>query len=594
MSAKLINNSKVKSALKIPGVAGTLVAALAMKVVGLTKMNAIYKHICDYHGADFATHLIDYLGVTPAVNEEALNNIPQKGAMIVVSNHPYGGIDGIIALSVLSRIRPDIKVLTNFMLSQIPNLKDCFLPVNPFTDKPGMKSSFAGLKGAEEHLANGGLLVLFPAGEVSSNNNDEKIVMDIEWQPSIIKLIKRFSVPVLPVYFHGSNSKYFMFLGKINPVLRTLRLPGELSNKKGKTIIFRIGTIIPCAEINSFKAIGDLGKYLRSRSYALEANIEVSNKKDVYSVPLIAPASVERILGELKDGADCKLFSIAQFDCYLFDYKNIPSIMQEIGRKREEAFRFVGEGTNLAIDTDDYDPYYKHLVLWDKEKNDLVGAYRLGFGKEIIENYGGTKGLYSDSLFNYKQEFIPVLKESVELGRSFVSVDYQKDALALMLLIKGLFYSMVKYPEIKHLIGPVSISSWYPDLYKGAFIYYLKLKHFNEEYSKMISPKTPFVPNYGRVDIDTLLANKTDTLENFDRFMYKLSCGKYRLPTLLKKYLRLNSKLFGFNVDPDFNYCVDGLIMLDLNQLPIDDLDFLSKEFNLKGDVYARFYGNDY
>ncbi|MCI1720050.1 MAG: lysophospholipid acyltransferase family protein [Bacteroidales bacterium] len=594
MGTKVINNSEVKSALKIPGVAGTLVAAAAMKIAGFDKMNAIYSHISQYNGSDFADHLIEYLGVTVDVNSKALETIPKTGSLIVVSNHPFGGIDGMIAVSILSKIRPDIKVLTNFILSQIPNMKEQFLPVNPFTDKANLRSSFRGIKGAEEHLANGGVLVLFPAGEVSSNDNEEGVVKDIEWQPSIIKMIKRANVPVLPVYFHGTNSAYFHFLGKISPKLRTLRLPGELNNKKGKTIHFRIGGVIPVEEIADYKENKSLGAYLRSRTYALEANLKSDVSRE-YTVPLIAPASVDNILSEFNDSPDSKLFQVGQFSCYLFDYKNIPAIMQEIGLRREEAFRFVGEGTNKESDTDEYDKYYKHLVLWDNSKNELAGAYRLGIGSEIIKEYG-IKGFYTDSLFCYKQEFSPLLNQSVELGRSFVAKNYQKDTLALLLLLKGLLYAMLRYRDVKCLIGPVSISSWYPAFYRSAMIYYLRLKQYIPEYSALVSPKNPFVPDFGRVDIEALLSKKMDNLETFDRFIFKISVGQYRLPTLLKKYLRLNAKIINFNVDPDFNDCVDGLIMLNLNDMPTDDIDGLSKEFvdSGKDDIYRRFYGDTY
>lgn len=594
MSAKVINNSEVKSALKIPGVAGTLVAAAAMKIAGFDKMNAIYSHIAQYNGADFADHLIEYLGITADVNVKSLDLVPKEGPLIVVSNHPFGGIDGMIAVSTLSKIRPDIKVLTNFILSQIPNMREQFLPVNPFTDKANLRSSFKGIKGAEQHLANGGVLVLFPAGEVSSNDNEEGVVKDIEWQPSIIKLIKVANVPVLPVYFHGTNSAYFHFLGKISPKLRTLRLPGELNNKKGKTIQFRIGSVIPAEEIGVYKDYKLLGAYLRSRTYALEANI-VDDVKREYTVPLIAPANMDNIKKELGEDPDSNLFQVGQFSCYLFDYKNIPALMQEIGLRREEAFRFVGEGTNKECDTDEYDRYYKHLVLWDNSKNELAGAYRLGLGRQIIDEYG-IGGLYTDSLFRYKPEFSNILGQSVELGRSFVAKNYQKDTLALLLLLKGLLYAMLRYREVKYLIGPVSISSWYPSFYRSAMIYYLKKKQYILKYSDLVSPKTPFVPSYGRVDIEALLSDKMDNLETFDRFIFKISCGQYRLPTLLKKYLRLNAKLINFNVDPDFNDCVDGLIMLNLNDIPTDDIDGLSKEFGEAGkdDIYRRFYGDSY
>lgn len=600
MSTKLVNNSQVKRALKVKGCMGTLIASAAMAITGFNRINRIYSHISEFYGIDFAHRLIEHLNIKCNVNGRELEYIPKEGPLIIVSNHPYGAIDGIIMLDIIGRIRPDIKILTNFLLSYIPNLEESFFPVNPFTDNPGLKSSIAGLKMAKEHLEAGGALCLFPAGEVSSNANKQKIVKDIEWQPSVIKLIQRAGVPVVPVFFSGQNSALFHFLGRIHPLLRTVRLPHELSNKKNKTISLRLGIPVPASEIEEYSSVQDLGKYLWNRTYALEANMEDENilnnsdstsaaaSDDVYTVPVGKPVEKEVLKKEVENIASDFLFEIGNYACYLSDYNNIPNLMHEIGVRREIAFRAVGEGTDKEIDTDKYDTYYKHLILWDKDKSAVVGAYRLGFGKEILEKYG-LKGLYSHSLFGYKEEFTYQLKRSIELGRSFVSVEYQKDPLALMLLIKGLFYTVIKYKEIQYLIGPVSISSWYPLFYRSLMIYYLQHRHSASEYAQMISPKMPFVSGYKRVDPDALLRSKISSIEKFDRFMYRISNGKYRMPTLLKKYLKINARIIGYNVDPDFNYCVDGLIMLSLNEVPRSEIDSLSKEFEDKRALYRRF-----
>lgn len=593
MHKKLIDKSDIKKAFKLKGIIGDCIAAIATSGTGLNKINRIYSHISQYEGMELAEKFMEHMDITCDIIPEELELIPKEGPFIIVSNHPFGGIDGIAMLKVVGQIRPDVRILTNFLLSMIPNLKEQFMPVNPFTDRSGLRSSLKGLKMAKEHLLNGGALGLFPAGEVSSDCNEEKTVKDIEWQHSIVKLIRTAGVPVIPAYFDGQNSRLFHTLGKIHPMLRTARLPGELINKKGSTVTLRFGRPIPASEIEEFSSDDLLGKFLRNITYALEANIEKNKagdneKLETYTVPLAAKSSKELLSAEIERQSDKLLFNVGPYSCYLFETSEIPNILHEIGRCREEAFRDIGEGTNRPIDTDIYDEYYKHLVLWDKEQMAIVGAYRLGFAGEIITKLG-FGGLYTDSLFRYDTRFEGHLRHSIELGRSFISQPYQKEALPLMLLIKGLMYTVIRYPEIKYLIGPVSISAWCPLFYRSLMIYYLSLKQSIPELSGLVYPKMPFKPDYNRVNVDLLLAGRMETIEKFDRFIYRLSNNKFRLPTLLKKYLKLNARILAFNVDPDFNYCVDGLIMLDLSEIPKSEIDSLSKEFDDKEMVYNRF-----
>ncbi len=593
MEAKLINNSQVKKALKVKGPLGSVVAGAAMAVAGVNKINDIYSHISEFEGIEFAEELIKHLNITCNVDPKELEYIPKEGPFIIVSNHPFGAIDGVILLKTIGAVRPDIKILTNFLLSYIPNLEEKFFPVNPFTDKPGLRSSFKGLKMATEHLNNGRALGLFPAGEVSSNANPEKTIKDIEWQASIIKLIKNAGVPVIPVFFDGTNSKFFHCLGKIHPRLRTIRLPHELPNKKNKTVSLKIGFPVPATEIEEYSSIKELGEYLWNRTYSLEANLDKQPRKrrlKTQAVPaeIKSPLDKDLLAKEIETIESDKLFEVNSYNCYLTEYNKIPNIIQEIGIRREMAFRDVGEGTNNEIDLDHYDSYYKHLILWDKSKQAIVGAYRLGFGDEILKTYG-RNGLYCHTLFRYKQEFEQQLKRAIELGRSFVSLEYQKDPLALMLLIKGLFYTVIRYEHVKYLIGPVSISSSYPLFYRSMMIYYLQKCHAMPQFAKMISPKHQFVADFNKVNPHSLLDNKISSLEKFDRFMFRMSNSKYRIPTLLKKYLKINARIIGYNVDPDFNYCVDGLILLSLNELPYSEIDALSKEFEDKSAIYKRF-----
>ncbi len=582
---KLINISEVKRALRVNGLTGAFMATIAMKVAGFDTLNAIYSHIYKYQGADFADQLIKYLEVSIDVNSENNDRIPASGPVVFVSNHPFGGLDAMAALSVLHKIRPDIKILTNFLIAKIPNTKENFISVDTtYGFGRYVRSNFSGLRHAEEHLNNGGALLMFPAGEVASEKNGE--IQDSEWKSSLMKMIRRTDSSVVPIYFHGGNSKYYHFVDKISPKLSSLCLPGELNKKKGKVVKMRIGLPVVKTDI-TMRDDSSLARFLRSRTYLLESEIREA-RESVYTVPIAPAVKTELLISDLRANEDCKLFDVDHQSCYLLDFDKVPNIMREIAIRREEAFRAVGEGTNKALDTDEFDLYYKHLVLWDNNTNDLVGAYRLALGAEVLAKKG-IHGFYSDTLFHYKEGFADILRESVELGRSFVAINHQRDTLALILLLKGLFYTAIKYPEYKHLLGPVSISSWYPKIYRSLMIDYLQAHYNIPEYAGLIAPKKPFVSEYGRVDRNVLMEGKEANLEIFDRTLYRMS-GKYKLPPLVKKYIKLGARIINYNVDPDFNYCVDGLIMLTLENIPTDDLDALSREFDDKGPIYKRFY----
>lgn len=579
MVTKLISRADVKRGFKLRGIFGDIGASLIMALTGLNRVNKTYTRVSQYKGREFTAAILKDFNVTFELNEKEMEYIPQEGPFIVVANHPYGGVDGILLLHIFSSIRPDIKTISNFLLSRIPNINDFFFSVNPFTDRPELAGSFSGLRSAVEYLQKGGGIALFPSGEVSTRYGTS-VIRDKEWNPAVIKLIKNANVPVVPVYFHGTNSRFFHWIGKIHPMLRTARLPGELLNKKNKNFKLCIGRPILQSEIADFKDIKDLGLHIRSRVYALEANInngvkKVEERKDLE--PIALPKNRRAMQKEINAlSADKHLFTNGHYSCYLTDAKSIPLMMHELGRRREEAFRAVGEGTGRPLDLDEYDDYYKHLILWDRTKTRLVGAYRLGFGNEIMKAKG-VKGFYTKSLFNYEKQFHPILSKSIELGRSFVVLDYQKEALPLILLIKGLFYSVLNHPEIKYLLGPVSISSWYPKFYRSLMVHYIRHSHSAGELDKYVVPSNPFFPDYMKTSVDQLLHGKMDSLEKFDRYLLRLSNNEYRLPTLVKKYLKINCKIVSFNVDPDFNYCVDGLVLLDLMEVSKQEIMALAK-----------------
>ena len=567
---KVVTTSDLKKAFGLKGFFGSCVAKMAYGVLRLGKINRLYDGAADYQGHEFADHLLENMNITINVSPEQLENIPKEGGFVIVSNHPFGGIEGVMLLSVIAKVRPDFKLMANFILSHIPNLKECFFSVNPFEKNPEWKSSVGGIKGAIQHIEAGNGLGVFPAGEVSRYHG-HGYPEDLPWSTSIARIIKNANVPVIPVFWDGHNSKLFYAEDKIHPMLGTARLTKELINKHDTCFNLQVGKPILPSEIELYENSKDLAAYLRNRSYALEANIpaKTAEKKEVKMAKIDAPTELTSMLTELKAIREKSfLYSASDYDCYLADYEDIPNLMHEIARLREQTFRAIGEGTGLSLDQDEFDTHFKQMILWDRVKQRIAGCYRLGIGSEIIPRFG-IKGFYVSTLVNINESFSDKLSHTIELGRSFVTLDYQKEVLPLILLLRGLAVVVVRYPEINHFIGPVSISTWYPKFYLSLITQFVSENHAVEsELQGMVTPKTPFVPDFLKVDADVLLQNNMSSVDKFDKFLFRLSNGEYRLPTLFKKYLKLNAKFLCFNVDPDFNDTLDALLFLTFNEFP--------------------------
>jgi putative hemolysin len=571
---KVVTKSDLKQALGMKGLWGDCVAGMAYGLCGLGEINRLFDSAADYQNSEFADHLLENMNITIDVLPEQLANIPKEGGFIVVSNHPFGGIEGVMLLSAIAKVRPDFKLMANFILSHIPNLKDCFFSVNPFEKNPEWKSSVGGIKGAIKHVADGYGLGVFPAGEVSRYHGHD-FPEDLPWSNSIARIIKSAGVPVIPVFWDGCNSRRFYRWDRIHPMLGTARLTRELANKHDTCFNLQIGKPIAPEEVAQYETPKELAAYLRSRSYALEANVKKTNlaKANEKWVPVEQSRDRQLLIQELESiRAKGYLFSASTYDCFLADYDSIPNLMHELGRLREEAFRFIGEGTGKSLDTDEFDRYYKHLILWDNKKQQVAGAYRLGFGNEIMRDKG-FKGFYVSTLFGFEDSFGPTLEKTIELGRSFVAVDYQREVLPLVLLLRGLAVVVIKNPDINHFIGPVSISSWYPKFYQSMIVRYVSEKHpVNPALANVAHPTTPFHPDFLKVDVDVLMNRHNETIDKFDKFMFRLSNGEYRLPTLFKKYLKLNAKFLCFNVDPDFNDTLDALLFLTFTDFPENEV----------------------
>ena len=257
---------------------------------------------------------------------------------------------------------------------------------------------------------------------------------------------------------------------------------------------------------------------------------------------------------------------------------------------REVTFREVGEGTNQSSDIDEFDLYYNQMFIWDNDEECMIGAYRLGKGHDIVRQFG-KRGFYFNSLFRASDSLLGILEQSLELGRSFVIREYQRRPMPLFLLWKGILYFLLKNPEYRYMIGPVSISNNYSKISKDLIISFILKNHFEWKIAQHIRPRNSYKFKSDNPNINILMDNMEEDINKLDKCIGDFDELNTGLPVLLKKYIKLNAKIIGFNVDPKFNNCLDGLIILDVYDVPKSIIESLSKEVN-DGSILERFYSN--
>jgi len=585
----IVSSKEIAKAIHLDklGFIGTFIGWLLIKVLCISQLNEIYEKHKDKSDIEFLEAILKEFKIEFEIPKKDLDRIPKTGAFITVSNHPLGGIDGILLLKLIIEKRSDFKTLSTFLLLRIKPLKKHFIPVNPFEDRKEIKNNLGGIKNALLHLRNGNPLGIFPAGEVSTFK-DGKLAIDKPWEEGAIKLIKKAKVPVIPIYFHAKNSRMFYFLSKISGVLRTAKLPSELLNQKDKIIKVRIGNPISVKEQNNFKTIDAYQDYLRKKTYMLANPFEkesnyldtINFKRSKVPNEIISPILLENIESEIEvlNSNNSLLFSSRNYKIYLAETKYIKNILLEIGRLREITFREIGEGTNKSLDLDKYDDFYKHLFLWDKVNLKIVGAYRMGMGEDIFKKFG-IEGFYINELFRIEPELFSMMESTIDMGRAFVIKEYQQKPLPLFLLWKGIIHVTLRYPEYKYLMGGVSISNNFSNFSKSLMIEFMKSHYYDPFLAQYVSPKKEYKVKLKDADKDFVFDNTKADMNKFDRIIDEIEPGNLRMPVLLKKYVKQNARLVAFNVDPKFNNSVDGLMYIRIADLPKSTVNPVMEEF---------------
>ena len=556
-------------------------ASAGESMLGLDVLDHYYRQKTeDLDTNQFIRYTLETLGINYTVVSGSLDNIPASGPAIVVANHPFGAIEGVILAELLLRLRSDVKVLANYFLQRIPELRDLFIGVDVFEGDTAIRSNIAPVKQAINHVRNGGLLLMFPAGEVSSFRLPSTQITDKEWNRIIGMMVRKTRAQVTPVYIEGGNSKLFHFAGMIHTRFRTLMLVREMLKKQDQTINLHIGNTITQGELNGLDNDAAITQYLRLNTYLMADRCKP--KKTLHSpasssLPIAETIPPETLFDNVMSLSTRKLLlQSGDFDIYCAAAEELPAVLNEIGRLREISFRAVGEGTGQARDLDKYDAYYLHLFIWDRTARCIVGAYRLGLAGQIIAAHG-LKGLYSRSLFGFNKNFINGLGQSIEMGRSFIRPEYQRNKNALLLLWKGIAAYIYRNPQYTTLFGPVSISNDYSETSRALMTSFLVHHHYDDIRAGEVKPTNPQKKPRNVFWTQEMISMLSDN-KVISKLVERME-GDKGLPILIKQYLGLNGRLVSFNVDKDFNDALDGLIIVDLLKVP--------------EKVLARYMGKD-
>ncbi len=570
---------------------------LVHRFLGFDRLNHIYRDILSLDPSrPFVDRALDILGVEYDASRQELDAIPTSGPLVAFANHPFGGLEGLILTSLLLRVRPDVKLMANYLLGRLPELRDSQIHVDPFGGQKANETNRRGLREAIRWVREGGALAVFPAGVVSHYSWKDNSVTDPPWSSTIARIIRTTGASALPVYFEGQNSSLFQAMGMLHPRLRTVMLGRELLGKQRHRIQLRVGNAIAHKDLATYDSPEELIDYLRLRTYLLKSH-SLSSPPPQRSrrlptgrrVPIVEaepPEILERELARLPD--DHHLLRSREFDVFVSRSLRIPHILHEIGRLREVTFRAIGGGTGNTIDLDRFDERYHHLFVWDRKHSRLVGSYRMGLTDELRRDHP-TRHLYTATLFRIQPRLFDEMGPTIELGRSFVRQEYQKSYSSLLLLWKGIARFVARHPRYRKLIGPVTISNHYHCVTQDLLIAFLKTQDRRSELQSLVSGRHPPRRLRRLQHEHRLVSRVVREIREVDNLVREIESDQKSIPVLLRQYLKFDAKLLGFTIDPNFSEALDALMLVDL---PSADPSVLARYFEREELAsYLRYHG---
>lgn len=547
------------------------------RLLGIKKLQKIYLN-SELPGLDkqtFSRKLIDILGVQVSGIGDIVAKIPPKGRCIVVCNHPYGMIEGVIIAHLLSSYRSDTKIMANVGLQMFKEIKDYFIFANPLKPKAAINTS--AIKQCFAHVKNDGLLVIFPAGRVSFYQPEKKRITDGDWNRLAVQIAKKTATPILPVFISGTNSKLFHRMGRIYYRFRLLMLTREMLKLQQHNISLKTNNLIKVKQLNEFDGIERMNDFVRLQCYLNDEH---------YFTPWLAddkPTSFKEVL-PMSDKATMKTeLSLLPEEQHLLDFKTfsvyygyqqqMPTCVQEITRLREITFRTLNEGSGEACDTDKFDATYMHLFIFDHKNEEIIGAYRIG-QTDLLQKNGDVSQLYLSQMFNFKPEFINQQQPCLEMGRSFIVEAHQNSFHGLLLLWKGIGTFVCQNPQYRTLYGTVSLSKLY-DPRSVALINEIMITN-----NDSVNAKAQFEGQL-HPEVKDFISAESLELKQLSALVMAIEKDGKDIPVLLKQYHKLGAKFHCMGIDMNFNQTPGLLLSVHLPAAPEKLLNlYLGKDKN--------------
>ena len=549
--------------------------ALAAKLTPKARARNLYRRVQQSPEGFGLERLLAEMRISTHIEAADRARIPLHGPVVVVANQPHGIVDGAILSTLLTQVRPDVKVLTHFLFSEIPELQRSCIFVDPFQTDRSLDANRKALREAVAWLQQGRMLAMFPAGQAPHWQMPVTQIADPGWNSTAVRLIRRTGAQVLPVYFCGHNSFGFQILGLIHPKLRSAFLLQEFLQQEGKAVEVRVGSALSPDAILSIADDREATEYLRWRTNLLaRRNRETSPRPPALrsilppkiQAPMAAAVSSETLAQEIENlPVANRLAESGELSVYVATAAEIPHALLEVGRLRELTFRQAGEGTGKGRDLDSFDQYYWHVLLWNSARRELVGAYRAGSTVQILKERG-IRGLYTSTLFRYDERLFEKLGPALELGRSFVRPEYQRQYAPLLLLWKGIARLAALHPEAAVLFGAVSISNDYNAASREMIYRFFEARMQRDDLSTMVEPRRPFRTSLLRRWDCRSMCRALRDVEELSQPITDIEADGKGLPILLRQYAKIGGRLVGFNVDRKFSNVLDGLVVVDLRQ----------------------------
>lgn len=503
-----------------------------------------------------------------------LENIPEEGACVIVSNHPHGMSDGLMIGDIAMKRRSDIRIVVNDFLHCVRGMRPYQITVDVYGGEEAKRANMAGIREMMRWLREGHCLILFPSGSAASWSKEHGRVVDDPWQTNMASIIRKSGATVVPMHFSGQNGPLFQMVTQLCKEKRSALLPREIKRDIRTLHQVQVGRPISANRLEMLPDDAALCDFLRLSSMMLRypgtaANQISENPRPMVDIDTpIAPELLQKELDSLPQ-EEHLLYTNKSTGLQIYTAKGseIPNMLHEIGVQREITFRAVGEGSGFACDKDDYDLYYDHLIMWDPAKRQLAGAYRMGRTDEIVTSRGST-GIYNAEFFTLGNDFVNHVKGGLEMGRAFITAPYQKHPASLDTLWMGIGRFVVKHPQYRYLYGTVSVSSDYTVRSRALIYEYLKCHCMNKELAKHVTAKTPPKDMDLFSEDAQLLPTAMGDLRILSSMISDLEPDGRSIPVLLRQYLRLGGEMISFNVDSEFGDTLDCLVLVDLARAP--------------------------